>query len=165
VTTPTIFISSGGPQAHEHSWDDRSHDRAYLRYLRKRNEIFPAGVARVSRCREYALGQTPTFVQAYHISIRAHNENGALFRQLRGAAIFGEVQSGVLTRNVGYGTTIVHVSAYQDNYRLLVIRLLVRHAESASFSEVMKSIKNSSTTLINSGCAASGCHVENLHSS
>ena len=34
-----------------------------------------------------------------------------------------------------------------------------------TISEMIKFIKNSSTTLINSGCAASGCHVENLHSS
>jgi hypothetical protein len=131
VTTPTIFISLGGPRSHEHSWDDRSRDRTSVRCLCKRYKIFPAdvadnrplrdhnNVARVSRCREYAVGQTPTLVEAYHFSIRAHNENGALLRQSRGAAGFGEVQSGVLTRHVSYGIAIIHLSHYQDDSRLL----------------------------------------------
>ena len=56
---------------------------------------------------------------AYHFSIRAHDENGTLLRQSRGAPGFGEVPSSVLTRYVGYCTAIVHLSAYQDNSRLL----------------------------------------------
>src|SRR5208337_3440660 len=80
------------------SWDNRSSNRRCLRYLCNRNDILPAGVtdnrplryhnriARVNRRGEHVGGPPPSLVAARYLSIRAHNEDGALVRQSRGAA-------------------------------------------------------------------------------
>ena len=102
-------------RASSHSGYNCRRNSRCLRDLRNRYDIFPAGVAdnrplrnhngvARSNCRgEYVGGPPPSLMAARNPAVRAHNEDGALVRQSRGAAALREIPTGVLTRHLGNG--------------------------------------------------------------